>query len=31
MLLAVAATGFLLLSLVPGDPVVSLFPEAGDA
>ena len=31
MLLAVAAIGFLLLSLVPGDPVVSLFPEAGDA
>ena len=30
MLLAVAAAGFLLLGLVPGDPVLSLFPEASD-
>ena len=30
LLLAVGAAGFLLLSLVPGDPVLALFPEASD-
>ena len=30
LLFAVAATGFLALNLLPGDPVLYLFPETGD-
>ena len=30
LLMAVGSTGFLLLSLTPGDPVLSMFPETSD-